>query len=154
MSGLRKSLRLRTTSLVAAGAATVFLLTTAASSQADPAPKQEPAAVAADELNTDYLINDVLPGQSGGGRGVSVQWITPSGRNPYKEWDWIEIKKGGADGKRVTWEWACPKNDCDAVGSTLVAMTPQRGQKYTAVYWSNGGRVTNGTRRATFEFWA
>ncbi|MEI5098510.1 RICIN domain-containing protein [Streptomyces sp. PmtG] len=110
-------------------------------------------ARAAEPTNTDYLIVDAAPGQAPGRTGVTVHWIGPSHRNPYKEWDWIEIREGGS---RVTWDWVCPKKEkhCDgANGATFIDTGDlPSGKKYTIKYWSNGGRASNGTLRAESEF--
>ncbi|MEV6204205.1 RICIN domain-containing protein [Streptomyces sp. NPDC051771] len=105
-------------------------------------------------VNTDYLIVDVAKAQATGRTGVSVHWIGPDHRNPYQEWDWIEVLESG--GSRVTWDWVCPKksNHCDgADGATFIDTGDLPSTKvYTIKYWSNGGVVSYGTLRATAEF--
>ncbi|MGY1456965.1 hypothetical protein [Streptomyces sp. SS8] len=104
-------------------------------------------------INTDFLIVDAAPGQATGMTGVSVHWSGPSHRNPYSEWDWIEILEGGS---RVAWNWVCPKkeNHCDgAYGATFVNTGDLKpGKKFTIKYWSKGGWVFKGTLRAEAEF--
>lgn len=110
------------------------------------------------KINTDYLISEVSPAQFRGYwyqshiTGVSVTWVAPSGRDPYKGWDWIEIQD--SNGKRVTWDWACGNANCGAYGSTLIDANLTKGAEYKALYYSDGGRVTKGTLQAEFEFWA
>ncbi|MFE7411139.1 RICIN domain-containing protein [Streptomyces laurentii] len=116
---------------------------------------QAPAVrVLADEpTNTDYLIVDVARAQATSRTGMSVRWIGPSQRNPYKQWDWVEVLDGTS---RVAWDWVCPNQEsqCDgANGSTFLNTGGlPKGKKYTLKYWSDGGRVGNGTLRATAEF--
>ncbi|MEV0374946.1 hypothetical protein AB0I10_35090 [Streptomyces sp. NPDC050636] len=110
------------------------------------------------KINTTYLISEVSPAQYRGWwyqshlTGVSVTWMAPSGRDPYNGWDWIEIQD--ANGKRVTWDWACGNDHCGAYGSTLIQAKLTKGAEYKVLYWSDGGRVTKGTLQAEFEFWA
>ncbi|MGI5466228.1 hypothetical protein [Streptomyces sp. CA-132043] len=85
-------------------------------------------------------------------KGVSVTWMTPSGRDPYDGWDWIEIVD--QNNRRVTWDWACGQDHCGAYGSTLISANLEKGMEYKALYWSDGGRVTKGRLQAEFEFWA
>ncbi|MEU7024557.1 RICIN domain-containing protein [Streptomyces sp. NPDC046203] len=105
-------------------------------------------------VNTDYLVVDVAKAQAPGRTGVSVHWIGPDHRNPYREWDWIEVLD--SSGSRVTWDWVCPKksNHCDgADGATFIDTGDLPSTKvYTVKYWSNGGVVSYGTLRATAEF--
>ncbi|MFE3649391.1 hypothetical protein ACFXO2_16420 [Streptomyces sp. NPDC059152] len=108
------------------------------------------------KINTGFLISAVLPGQykdrwyQTDVKGISVTWTAPSGRDPYDGWDWIEIQDG--DGKRVTWDWVCGQGHCGAYGSTLISANLKKGEQYTAVYWSDGGRATKGREQATFAF--
>ncbi|WP_328686884.1 hypothetical protein OHT20_36550 [Streptomyces caniferus] len=108
------------------------------------------------KLNTGILISDVSPGQFRGWwyqshvKGVSVTWMTPSGRDPYDGWDWIEIQD--SNGKRVTWDWACGNAHCGPHGSTLIGVNLKKGAEYKALYWSDGGRGTEGRLRAEFDF--
>ncbi|MFE7316584.1 hypothetical protein ACFU7T_26340 [Streptomyces sp. NPDC057555] len=123
-----------------------------------PADKHGDVKATEADINADYLISDVAPAQFGGRRnqshvrGISVTWRAPSGRDPYDGWDWIEILDSHS--KRVTWDWACAKDHCDAYGSTLIDKALTKGKRYVAVYWSDGGRGTKGTARAVFPFWA
>ncbi|SOE10260.1 hypothetical protein SAMN06272775_1314 [Streptomyces sp. 2323.1] len=109
-------------------------------------------------LNADYLISEVSPAQHRGWwyqshlTGINVTWMTPSGRDPYDGWDWIEIID--SKGKRITWDWACGNDHCGAYGSTMIGLHLNKGEQYRALYWSDGGRVTKGHLRAEFEFWA
>ncbi|WP_244942579.1 hypothetical protein [Streptomyces sioyaensis] len=109
-------------------------------------------------LNADYLISEVSPAQHRGWwyqshlTGINVTWMTPSGRDPYDGWDWIEIID--SKGNRVTWDWACGNDHCGAYGSTMISLRLNKGEEYRALYWSDGGRVTKGNLRAEFEFWA
>ncbi|MFJ9819290.1 hypothetical protein ACIRU3_29345 [Streptomyces sp. NPDC101151] len=115
------------------------------------------AGTAQEQLNTDYLINDVTPAQFRGSwyqshiEGINVTWMAPSGRDAYDGWDWIEIVN--RDGKRVAWDWACGNAHCAAYGSTLIDVSLQHGAEFKARYWSDGGRVTKGHLQAEFEFW-
>ncbi|MFB6441238.1 hypothetical protein ACFCVY_31430 [Streptomyces sp. NPDC056411] len=108
------------------------------------------------KANTDFLISDVSPGRFRGWRyeshvmGVNVTWMTPSGRDPYDGWDWIEIQD--SNGKRVTWDWACGNAHCGAYGSTLIGANLKEGMEYKALYWSDGGRVAKGRLQAEFAF--
>ncbi|MFJ9615228.1 hypothetical protein [Streptomyces noursei] len=109
-------------------------------------------------LNTNYLISQVSPAQYRGWwyqshlTGINVTWMTPSGRDPYNGWDWIEIVD--SKGNRITWDWACGNAHCGAYGSTMIGMSMNKGEEYKARYWSDGGRVTKGHVQAEFEFWA
>lgn len=109
-------------------------------------------------LNADYLISEVSPAQHRGWwyqshlTGINVTWMTPSGRDPYDGWDWIEIVD--SKGNRITWDWACGNDYCGAYGSTMIGLHLNKGEEYKALYWSDGGRVTKGNLRAEFEFWA
>lgn len=109
-------------------------------------------------LNADYLISEVSPAQHRGWwyqshiTGINVTWMTPSGRDPYDGWDWIEIID--RKGNRVAWDWACGNDHCGAYGSTMIGLNLNKGEEYRALYWSDGGRVTKGNLRAEFEFWA
>ncbi|WEB38046.1 hypothetical protein MOV08_01115 [Streptomyces yunnanensis] len=109
-------------------------------------------------INADYLISDVSPAQYRGWwyqshlTGINVTWMTPSGRDPYDGWDWIEITD--SKGNRITWDWACGNAHCGAYGSTMIGMHLNKGEEYKAYYWSDGGRVTKGHLRAEFDFWA
>lgn len=106
--------------------------------------------------DTGFLIRDVSPGQFSGwwnqshGKGVSVTWMAPSGRDPYDGWDWVEIQDG--IGKRVTWDWVCGNAHCGAYGSTLIDANLTKGREYKALYWSDGGRVAKGNLQAEFDF--
>ncbi|MEU9498013.1 hypothetical protein [Streptomyces sp. NPDC048196] len=109
-------------------------------------------------LNADYLISEVSPAQYRGWwyqshlTGINVTWMTPSGRDPYDGWDWIEIID--SKGNRITWDWVCGNAHCGAYGSTMIGLHLNKGEEYKALYWSDGGRVTKGNLRAEFEFWA
>ncbi|MFE4328347.1 RICIN domain-containing protein [Streptomyces sp. NPDC056831] len=121
--------------------------------EADPAP---PVRALADEpaINTEFLIVDVAKAQAAGRSGVSVHWIGPTKRNPYNTSDWIDIRD--ESGSRMQWDWVCPQtaSNCDgANGATFINVTTlQPGKKYTITYWSDGGKVSNGTLRASAEF--
>ncbi|MFJ7494399.1 RICIN domain-containing protein [Streptomyces sp. NPDC097727] len=110
-------------------------------------------AAAADPVNTDYLIVDVVPAQASGMTGLSVHWIGKSQRNPYKQWDFIEVLDGNS---QVTWNWVCPKKatQCDGRnGATFIDtgdLTP--GKTYTINYLTDASMVSTGTVRATVDF--
>ncbi|MGW2918773.1 hypothetical protein ACWDBF_13040 [Streptomyces angustmyceticus] len=105
---------------------------------------------------TGFLIREVSPAQFRGwwsqphAKGVSVTWRTPPERDPYDGWDWIEIQD--SNGKRVTWDWVCGNAHCGAYGSTLIEAHLMKGAEYKALYWSDGGRATEGDLRAEFAF--
>ncbi|MFD9637643.1 hypothetical protein ACFWX8_44615, partial [Streptomyces violascens] len=103
--------------------------------------------------NTDYLIIDVTRAQATSRQGLAVHWVGPSNRNPYKAYDWIEIVEGTS---RVDWDWACPQDagTCDGGnGATFIKTSALKpGTKYTIRYWSDGGKVAQGTLSAETDF--
>ncbi|QHC23746.1 hypothetical protein [Streptomyces sp. GS7] len=109
-------------------------------------------------INTNYPISEVSPAQYRGWwyqshlTGIDVTWMTPSGRDPYDGWDWIEILD--SKGNRITWDWACGNAHCGSYGSTMIGMWMNKGEEYKARYWSDGGRVTKGHLQAESDFWA
>ncbi|MEG4456883.1 hypothetical protein [Microcoleus sp. N9_A1] len=58
-------------------------------------------------------------------RGFAVQYTTPSGRDPNKEWDWIgvyersDVPPWAELGNYKTWNWVCPNQSCGSQGTTL-----------------------------------
>lgn len=110
-------------------------------------------AAAEDPVNTDYLIVDVEPAQASGMTGLSVHWIGRSQRNPYKQWDFIEVLDGDY---QVTWNWVCPKKATQCNGSNGATfidtgdLTP--GKTYTIKYLTDASMVSTGTVRATVDF--
>lgn len=76
-------------------------------------------------------------------RGFAVQYTTPSGRDPNKEWDWIGVYEGSdvptwAElGNYKTWNWVCPYKSCGSQGTAIVDNVGwEPGKTYTLVYFA------------------
>ncbi|MFI0928386.1 hypothetical protein ACH4TP_31380 [Streptomyces sp. NPDC021012] len=90
--------------------------------------------------------------------GLVVTYITPTGRVPANNKDWIGIyEKGQLDtGHRIDWDWVCRSAErCTSHGSAAIpagddGMLP--GKMYTVAYWADGAKESDGPPVATIDY--
>lgn len=97
---------------------------------------ETPQAQVAAKAGSGYSINLSTTDQ-----GFAIQYTTPSGRDPNKEWDWIavyersDVPPWGELGNYKTWNWVCPNKSCGTQGTAIIDKVYwERGKTYTLVY--------------------
>lgn len=73
--------------------------------------------------------------------GFAIEYTTPSGLDPNKEWHWIGVYERSDQppyaelGNYKTWNWVCPNNKCGSQGTAIVNKVYwEKGKTYTLVY--------------------
>ncbi len=91
--------------------------------------------------------------------GLVVSYITPLGRNPGKQGDWVGIyEKGQLDkAHRKDWDWVCPNEHarCKSFGSAIVPAGNdglESGKTYTVAYWTDDASESSGRPAVTVDY--